>query len=142
MVTFDDIVAFKDIFLMIQSNLLVWERVSLSLVCRGLSKTVDIRRGDFEQVKNKYYTNLQLLDQYNEWRTLLRMKTSGISCWAPERVTRFVRSCNSFKRVLSKSNTDRERGRLLGDPNPNSIRQRGRFTNQRGRLLSIWDSMS
>ena len=96
------LIELEDIWRMIQSNLLVWERVNLSLVCKDLSNTINIRRGDFEQVKNKYYTNLQLLDQYNEWRTLTRMKKSGAPVWVPRKVTRFIQSCNSFKRELSK----------------------------------------
>lgn len=106
MVTFCDLIELKDILLMIQSDLQFLDGVSLSLVCKDLPNTVkmDIRGVDFEQVKNKYYANLQLLDQYNEWRTLLRMNENGISCWAPKKVTRFIQSCNSFKRELSNPN--------------------------------------
>ncbi len=96
-----DLIELEDIWCMIQSNLLIWERVNLSLVCKDLYKTVKIRRGEFEQVKNKYYTNLQLMDQYNEWRTLLHMRKNGCAVWVPRKVTYFIQSCNSFKRELS-----------------------------------------
>jgi len=93
MPTFRDIIGSKDIMMLIQSNLLVWERVSLSLVCKDLySMQMHITRGDFEQVKNKHYANLQLLDLYKEWETLLRMKENGILViFAPKRVTHFFR---------------------------------------------------
>lgn len=91
MPTFRDIIDSNDIMMLIQSNLLVWERVSLSLVCKDLySMQMDITRGDFEQVKNKYYANLQLLDLYKEWETLLRMKENGSRpMFAPDKVTFF-----------------------------------------------------
>lgn len=94
-----DLIELQDIWFTIQSNLPIWERVKLSLVCKDLSKTLKIRRGDMEQVKNKYYVNLQLLNQYNEWRTLRCM--NGKAVWAPRKVTQFIQVYNSYKRELS-----------------------------------------
>lgn len=86
-----DIIDSNDIMMLVQSNLLVWERVALSLVCKDLyAMQMDITRGDFEQVKNKYYANLQLLNLYKEWETLLRMKENGLRpMFAPNKVTYF-----------------------------------------------------
>ena len=36
--------------------------------------TLEIHYGDVEQVENKHYAHVQLLDQYKEWTTLRRMK--------------------------------------------------------------------
>ena len=96
-----DLIELQDIWFIIQSNLPIWERVNLTLVCKDLSKTLKIRRGDIEQVENKYYVNLQLLNQYNEWRTLLCMSKNGSAVWAPRKVTQFIQSYNSYKRELS-----------------------------------------
>jgi hypothetical protein len=98
---FCDLIESNDILSVIESYLLVWERVSLSLVCKHLyALKTDITRGDFEQVKNKYYANLQLLDQYNEWLTLRRMKRSGISVRVPDGVMQFIKMSNLVKKRL------------------------------------------
>jgi hypothetical protein len=99
--SFRDIIDSNDIMMLVQSNLLVWEGVSLSLVCKDLyAMQMDITRGDFEQVKNKYYANLQLLDLYKEWETLLRMKANGLRpVFAPNEVTYFFRKYNKNRCV-------------------------------------------
>ena len=101
--SFRDIIDSNDVIMLIKSNLLVWEGVSLSLVCKDLyAIQMDITRGDFEQVKNKYYANLQLLDLYKEWEDLLRMRGKGISViFAPNKVTHFFRMYNK-NRVMNQ----------------------------------------
>ncbi len=92
----------NDILSVIESYLLVWERVSLSLVCKHLyALKTDITRGDFEQVKNKYYANLQLLDQYNEWLTLRRMNRNGCRVRVPESMMEFIKMSNLVKKRLT-----------------------------------------
>ncbi len=116
-----DLIELEDIWFVIQSNLPIWERVNLTLVCKDLSKTLKIRRGDMEQVENKYYVNLQLLNQYNEWRTLLCMSKNGSAVWAPRKVTQFIQSYNSYKRELSNSSPNPH-------PHPTSYNVRSMMT--------------
>ena len=46
---------------------------------------------DAKQVQNKYYTNLQLLDQYKEWGTLHRMRKKGCNVRVPRLFIHFVK---------------------------------------------------
>ena len=99
---FCNLIELNDILWTIESHLLVWERVSLSLVCKHLyALKTDITRGDFEQVKNKYYANLQLLDQYNEWLALRRMNRNGCRVRVPDGVMEFIKMSNLVKKRLT-----------------------------------------
>ena len=92
-----------DICTVVASHLTVWERIGMSQTCRSMrSLTCHLPYGDFPQVKNKYYTNLQLLDQYNEWTELRRMTADGyIVAFAPHRFTLFVLAYNRMKKKLN-----------------------------------------
>ena len=84
-------------------HLFLWERINMSRACRSLRHVLSgIEYGALEQVRNKHYTNLQLIDQYNEWTELKRMRAEGQSVmYAPSRFTQFVRSENRIKRRYS-----------------------------------------
>jgi hypothetical protein len=89
-----------DVGTLVASHLAVWERISASQACTELRHMAGgLPHGDFAQVQNKYYTNLQLLDQYREWNELRRMKQQGVMVvFAPVRFTRFVCAYNNAKR--------------------------------------------
>ena len=95
----------KDILGHVASFLAVWERISLSNACRTFRHAArNLRYGDFDQVKNKHYTQLQLVDQYTEWTTLRRMKERGCAViFAPQRFTHFVDAEASARRKVQRS---------------------------------------
>jgi hypothetical protein len=84
------------------SHLVVWERVYMSRACRAFRVAFPcVVFSCVEQVKNKHYALLQLVDQHTEWMALKRMKAKGYSVvYAPARFTQFVRSENRMKRRI------------------------------------------
>lgn len=84
--------------------LYTWERFHMSYTCRAFRHVAPhINHGSMDQVENKHYMLLQLMDQYREWMELRRMDENGIVIvFAPKRFTRFVRSENQIKRRLNR----------------------------------------
>ena len=89
----------------VASHLEVWERISTSQACRSFHHVArNLPYGDFAQVKNKHYLNVQLVDEYKEWSELRRMKLAGMSVvFAPQRFTLFVRAYHVKKARLQRS---------------------------------------
>jgi hypothetical protein len=64
----------EEVLTLCARHLLVWERICMSQACRALHKVLQgkvlqgIKYGALEQVKNKHYTQAQLVDQYTDDR--------------------------------------------------------------------------
>jgi len=94
----------EDLLTLCASHLVVWERIHMSRACRAFRVVLPcIDYGTMEQVKNKHYTLLQLVDQHTEWVTLTRMKAKGYKSvvYAPAQFAQFVHSENMIKRRLA-----------------------------------------
>ena len=98
----------EEVLTLCARHLLVWERICMSQACRALHKVLQgkvlqgIKYGALEQVKNKHYTQAQLVNQYTEWLELRGMNAQfGGIIYAPKHFMHFVRTYNGVKRQLS-----------------------------------------
>ena len=96
------------------AHLLAWERIALGQTCCALRHvSQDLEYGYFDQVKNKHYMQLQLIDQYNEWTDLKRRRRQGQSIvFAPNRFLCFVRAYNNVKLSLMRDRPVKQRRML------------------------------
>jgi hypothetical protein len=91
-----------DVMALCTRHLFIWDRIRVRRACRAFAHVLPaIECGTLEQVRNKHYTHAQLIDQYNEWTELKRMRAEGQQVmYAPARFTQFVHSENQIKRRL------------------------------------------